>query len=229
MIDTGTAGVYDRDSSISVLTPAHAASVRNESTVVADVQRQSAGTGGLRTSPRQASRRSSRLSGRSAKDVNHGLFIIITQSANFPTAAPGVFGATRGMHDATGKEARRGVHRYVLARTRRLRSNCRPPSNSAAARAAAKAASARGSSAHLVRRLSPWIAPLRSSAGSRGYRGGDASRATGACKSTIRAATFAPSIVNSPSAIGNLNRRGPALPGLTKSTPWRSSIDGLCE
>jgi hypothetical protein len=39
-----------------------------------------------------------------------------------------------------------------------------------------------------------------------------------------------PSAIRSfPTATGNLKRRGPALPGLTKSTPSRSMMDGLCE
>src|SRR5690349_12980722 len=45
----------------------------------------------------------------------------------------------------------------------------------------------------------------------------------------MRARTPFPEMRSSPSAIGSEKRRGPALPGLTYSTPSRSSIIGLCE
>src|SRR5690349_18503813 len=43
----------------------------------------------------------------------------------------------------------------------------------------------------------------------------------------MRARTVSPAMRSSPSAIGSEKRRGPALPGLTYSTPSRSSIIGL--
>src|SRR3954454_24013678 len=45
----------------------------------------------------------------------------------------------------------------------------------------------------------------------------------------MRARTLFPEMRSSPSAMGSEKRRGPALPGLTYSTPSRSSIIGLCE
>ena len=42
----------------------------------------------------------------------------------------------------------------------------------------------------------------------------------------IRASTRSPAIRSSPTATGSLKRRGPALPGLTNSTPSRVSTLG---
>src|SRR2546425_1173152 len=42
--------------------------------------------------------------------------------------------------------------------------------------------------------------------------------------STTSPSTLVPSMVNRATVIGSLNRRGPALPGLTKRTPSRLSI-----
>src|SRR6202790_1133698 len=47
--------------------------------------------------------------------------------------------------------------------------------------------------------------------------------------STIRADTKPPATTSSATEIGSLNRRGPALPGFTKTTPSRCSMTGLCE
>src|SRR3954468_43624 len=47
--------------------------------------------------------------------------------------------------------------------------------------------------------------------------------------SLMRARTEARTIFRSATAIGSVNRRGPALPGLTYSTPPFSLITGLCE
>src|SRR6266851_5231428 len=47
--------------------------------------------------------------------------------------------------------------------------------------------------------------------------------------STSRADTDPLETTSSATEIGNLNRRGPALPGFTKTTPSRCSMTGLCE
>ena len=47
--------------------------------------------------------------------------------------------------------------------------------------------------------------------------------------SMISALTFSPSTKIFPTATGNLNRRGPGLPGLMNNTPSFSTTVGLCE
>src|SRR5205085_2850045 len=49
-------------------------------------------------------------------------------------------------------------------------------------------------------------------------------------RSTMRAVPESPSTMASPMEIGRVKRLGPALPGLTNSTPpWRASMRGRCE
>ena len=48
-------------------------------------------------------------------------------------------------------------------------------------------------------------------------------------KSMIRARNIPSAICTCATAMGSENRRGPALPGLMKHTPSRSSIEGRCE
>lgn len=46
---------------------------------------------------------------------------------------------------------------------------------------------------------------------------------------TMRADTEPPVTVSSPTEMGSLKRRGPALPGFTYKIPFLRSTDGLCE
>src|SRR5262249_44847835 len=51
----------------------------------------------------------------------------------------------------------------------------------------------------------------------------------GMSSSTCRGVTESPAICSSPTQIGSLKRRGPALPGLMNKTPSRVSLSARCE